>query len=139
MIRGGVALFCIRIVARLASTIKFVNEMVVGQRGWWSFRQQMERYTLVVASEATIGNLVFGAIAKTRVVRHLCDDENNAEYSSQPVTAKDIRTGDSQDAKQCYSHLEQSGSNTCRPLQPSPSSEARLEPKWLEPKWLRAT
>ena len=86
---------------------------------------------MMIASEATISNLVFGAIAKTRAVGHLCDEENNAEYSSQPVTARDIRTGDSQDAKQGYSQFEQSGSNTCRPPQPSPSSEARLEPKWL--------
>ena len=132
MVRGGVALFCLRIIARFATTIKFVNEMVIWQLWWWSFRQQMERDSTLIASEATIGDLVFGAGAKTRALRHLSDENKyNAEYSSQPESAGCIGTRESQDAKLGYTQFDQSGSDICRPAQPSPSSEARLEPKWL--------
>ena len=69
----------IRIIARNAATVKYVDKMVIWQRWWWSFWQQMERDTILIASEATIGDLVFSADPVARAMCHLSDENNTAE------------------------------------------------------------
>ena len=64
---------CIRIIARNAATVKYVDKMVIWRRWWWSFWQQMERDTILIASEATIGDLVFSADPVARAMSHLSD------------------------------------------------------------------
>ena len=79
VVRIGVALFRIRIIARFTATIEFVDKMVIRQRWWWSFWQQMERDTILIASEATIGDLVFSADPVARAMSHQSDENNTAE------------------------------------------------------------
>ena len=77
MIRCGVVF--VRIITRFTATVIYIDKVVIGQRRNRSFRQQMKRNTILVASESTIGYLVFGANTVARAVGHQSDEKNTAE------------------------------------------------------------